>query len=41
MSNENMKQEEAVEYIEYNIIRSLPYIVEQAPVILYSIEEDV
>lgn len=38
--NENMKLDEAQEYIEYNVIRALPYMKEQAPIILYSLSED-
>jgi hypothetical protein len=40
VTNEHMKLHEAQEYIEYNVIRALPYIKEQAPVILYSLNED-
>ena len=37
MVNDGMGYEEAAEFIDYNTIRSLPYI-ENAPVIMYSIE---
>ena len=37
MVNDGMDYEEAAEFIDYNTIRSLPYI-ENAPVIMYSIE---
>ena len=32
--NDGMSELEAVEYIEYNIIRSLPYLGNEAPIIL-------
>lgn len=38
MKEEGMDEFEAVEYIEYNTIRSLGY-VEGAPVIMYELEE--
>ena len=38
MANEDMSYEEAVEFIDYNTIRSLPYI-ENAPIVVYGLEE--
>lgn len=35
MSDENWSYEDAVEWIEFNTIRSLPYAGEKAPVIMY------
>ena len=36
---ENFIQEEAIEWIEYNTIRALPYMGERAPVIMYALQE--
>ena len=36
---ENFTQEEAIEWIEYNTIRALPYMGERAPVIMYALQE--
>lgn len=33
-----MKYEEAVEYIDYNPVRTIPYLGEKAPIILYKVE---
>lgn len=35
IKTENLSQEEAIEWIEYNTIRALPYMGERAPVIMY------
>lgn len=35
METEEISQEEAIEWIEYNTIRALPYMGERAPVIMY------
>lgn len=35
MDEENWSDEEAVEWIEYNTIRALPYLGEGAPIIMY------
>jgi hypothetical protein len=37
METEGMTQDAAVEWIEYNTIRALPYAGPDAPVIMYSI----
>lgn len=37
METEGFTQDEAVEWIEYNTIRALPYAGPDAPVIMYSI----
>lgn len=37
MENDEMEYEEAVEFIDYNTIRSLPYF-ENAPTILFAVE---
>ena len=39
MSAENFTYEEAIEWIEYNTIRSLPYYGPQAPIIMYDLED--
>ena len=39
MQGEDMDYEEAVDFISYNTIRSLPYAGEGAPIIMYSIGE--
>ena len=35
MKNDGMTSEEAIEWIEYNTIRSLPYVGDKAPIIMY------
>lgn len=35
MDKENWSDNEAVEFIEYNTIRALPYMGENAPIIVY------
>lgn len=37
METEGFTQDEAVEWIEYNTIRALPYFGPDAPVIMYSL----
>ena len=37
MEKEGFTQDEAVEWIEYNTIRALPYFGPDAPVIMYSL----
>ena len=36
---DGMTCEEAIEFIEYNTIRALPYAGEGAPIIMYSLED--
>ena len=38
MSKENWSDDEAVEWIEYNTIRALPYMGEGAPIVMYGFE---
>lgn len=38
MTAENMDAEEAMEFIDYNTIRALPYAGDMAPIVLYDIE---
>lgn len=35
----NFTQEEAIEWIEYNTIRALPYFGDDAPIIMYRLNE--
>ena len=37
---DGMSEEDAVEWISYNTVRSLPYAGPMAPIILYPVEED-
>lgn len=37
--NENFSLEEAIEWIEFNTIRALPYMGEDAPIIMYPLED--
>ena len=38
IENDGMSYEEAVEFIEYNTLRSIPYAGDKAPIILNRIE---
>lgn len=38
IKTENFTQEEAIEWIDYNTIRALPYMGEKAPIIMYPID---
>ena len=40
MKYDNMTDTEAIEWIEYNTIRALPYAGEKAPIIMYKIREE-
>lgn len=37
MVQDNMSDTDAIEWIEYNTIRSLPYIGDKAPIIMYKV----
>lgn len=39
MKEDDMTMEEAVEFIDYNTMRALPYAGEGAPIIMRSIDE--
>ena len=39
MREDNISQEDAIDFIEYNTIRSLPYAGEDAPVIIHLLED--
>lgn len=38
VETEGFSDEEAIEWIEYNTIRALPYMGEEAPIIMYPLE---
>ena len=38
MDNDNMEMTEAIEFIDYNTIRALPYMGERRPIIIYPLE---
>ena len=38
MTVDGMERDEAVEFIEYNTIRALPYAGEKAPIIMFALE---
>ena len=38
VENEEFTEEEAIEWINYNTIRALPYMGEKAPIIMHPIE---
>lgn len=40
MKKENWSQEEAIEWIDYNTIRALPYAGPNGPVVMYSLREE-
>lgn len=40
MSDDNISEEESIDFIHYNTIRSIPYAGPHAPIIMYSIEEN-
>ena len=40
VDKEGVTQDEAIEWIEYNTIRALPYFGPDAPVIMYRLERD-
>lgn len=40
MSQDGMAEEDAVDFISYNTIRSIPYAGEYAPVVMYPIREE-
>ena len=38
MEDEGWEETDAIEWIEYNTLRALPYAGEKAPVVIYSVE---
>lgn len=39
MAEDGMTYEDALEIIDYNTVRALPYIGDNAPIVMYGIEE--
>lgn len=39
MEDENCSVDDAIDWIEYNTIRALPYIGDKAPIIIYEVKE--
>lgn len=39
MEEDHMTMEEAAEFIDYNTIRSIPYVGARAPIVMYNIKE--
>jgi hypothetical protein len=39
MNDDGISEEEAIEWIEYNSLRSLPYAGAMAPIVIYTLEE--
>jgi len=37
VENDNMTSDDAVEWIDYNTIRAIPYMGEKAPVVVYAL----
>lgn len=40
MIDEQISEQEAIDWIEYNTLRVIPYIGEMAPVVIYSFKEE-
>ena len=40
MKQDGITEEEAIEFIEFNTIRAIPYAGENAPIIMYRLEEE-
>ena len=38
MDNDDMTEEQAMEWIDYNTIRSIPYAGEKAPIVMFPID---
>lgn len=39
MKETNLSEEEAIDWVNYNTIRALPYMGDRAPIIMYSLED--
>lgn len=39
MNDEDIPEQDAIDWIEYNTIRAIPYAGEMAPVVIYSFKE--
>jgi hypothetical protein len=40
MKDEQISEQEAIDWIEYNTIRAIPYAGEMAPIIVFTFKED-
>lgn len=40
MEEEDLSEEESIDFVNYNTIRAIPYMGEKAPIILYPFRED-
>lgn len=40
MEDDGISEEEAIDWIEYNTLRALPYAGEMAPIVIYKLEGD-
>lgn len=40
MEDDEISEEEAIDWIEYNSLRAIPYAGEMAPVVVFMLEED-
>lgn len=41
MTDDNISEQEAIDWIEYNTIRAIPYAGEMAPIIMFTFKEDI
>ena len=41
MEDDGISEQEAIDWIEYNTLRAIPYAGEMAPVVIFTFEEDV
>ena len=39
MDNDNMSSEDAAEWIDYNTVRAIPYMGQDAPMIMYPLDD--
>lgn len=39
MNRDEMTEEEAIDWVEYNVLRAIPYMGENPPVVIHRIEE--
>lgn len=40
INDENISEQEAIDWIEYNTIRAIPYAGEMRPVVMFTFKED-
>jgi hypothetical protein len=40
MQDDDVSEQEAIDWIEYNTIRAIPYAGEMAPIIMFTFKED-